>query len=90
MIKSQLAAKTEAGVIIVSSDRLPIETRASVVPVDYIQLDGWLNIKEQPVGITLATLICEIQHYPMEAFREAIAAKAEFSEDNLAVIEAAG
>jgi 2-oxoglutarate ferredoxin oxidoreductase subunit beta len=86
-VRSQLAEMNEEDVLFVSADLLPIETRARVVPLDFKRMEGWANKKENWAIIGLARMLKELQIYPMEAFREAVAARREFAEENLRAVE---
>jgi 2-oxoglutarate ferredoxin oxidoreductase subunit beta len=87
-VRNQLAAMTEEDILLVNADLLPIETRARVIPLDFKKLSEWQNKKEYWVIIGLASLLKELQIYPMEAFREALAGRREFAEQNLRAVEA--
>lgn len=88
VVRSQLAAMTEEGSLFMNSELLPIKTKAKLIPIDFTQTGRWANKKEYWALITLARVIKEMQIYPLEAFKEAVSARAEFAEDNLAAIEA--
>jgi len=87
-VRSQLAAMTEDDCLFINTDLLPIETRAKLIPIDFKQTGRWANKKEYWAMIALARLIKELQIYPLEAFKEAVSARAEFAKENLAAIEA--
>jgi 2-oxoglutarate ferredoxin oxidoreductase subunit beta len=87
-VRSQLAAMTEQDILLVNADLMPIETRARVIPLNFKKLDGWLNKKEHWAIIGLARLLKELQIYPMEAFKEAVAGRPEFAQENLKAVEA--
>jgi 2-oxoglutarate ferredoxin oxidoreductase subunit beta len=87
-VGNQLTAMTEQDILLVNADLLPIETRARVIRLDFKKLDGWLNKKEYWTIIGLARLLKELQIYPMEAFREAVAGRPEFAQENLKAVDA--
>ena len=87
-VRSQLTLMDEQDVLLVNADLLPIDTRARVVPLDFKRLDRWMNKKEYWAIIGLARMLKELQLYPMEAFKEAVAGRAEFAEENLKAVEA--
>jgi hypothetical protein len=87
-VRSQLAEMTEMDTLFINSDLLPLQTRASVVPIDFKKAGRWTNKKEYWAIIALARLLVEREIYPLLAFKEAVSARAEFAEDNLAAIEA--
>ena len=86
--RSQIADMTDMDTLIINSDLLPIRTKAKVIPIDYKVTGRWSNRKEYWAIIALASLLNEVKIYPMEAFKEAVSARLEFAEDNLAAIEA--
>lgn len=87
-VRSQLAEMTEMDTLFINSDLLPLQTRASVVPIDFKKADRWANKKEYWAIIALARLLVEREIFPLLAFKEAVSARAEFAEANLAAIEA--
>jgi hypothetical protein len=87
-VRSQIADMTDMDTLIINSDLLPIQTKAKVIPIDYKVTGRWSNRKEYWAIIALASLLNEVKIYPMEAFKEAVSARLEFAEDNLAAIEA--
>jgi 2-oxoglutarate ferredoxin oxidoreductase subunit beta len=86
-VRSQLRAMTEEDSLVINTDLLPIATKAKLIPIDFKQAGRWANKKEYWAMIALAKVLHEMQIYPLEAFREAVSARAEFAEDNLAAIE---
>jgi 2-oxoglutarate ferredoxin oxidoreductase subunit beta len=86
-VHSQLGGMTEEETLIVSIDMLPIQTKAKIISIDFKQTGRWANKKEYWAMIALAKLLCELQPYPLKAFRDAVSARSEFAEDNLAAIE---
>lgn len=86
-VHNQLDAMTENDVLVINGDLLPIDTRARLVPIDFKQTGRWANRKEYWAIIALARVLHEMRIYPMEAFKEAVSARSEFAEDNLAAIE---
>ena len=87
-VRSQLAAMDEHDTIIINSELLPIQTKASQVVVDFKQTGRWMNKKEYWAIIALAKLLCETSIFPLEAFKEAVSGRSEFAEENMAAIEA--
>jgi hypothetical protein len=74
--------------LIVNSYLLPIQTQAKITPIDFKQTGRWVNKKEYWAMIALVRLLHEMKIYPLEGFKEAVSARSEFAEDNLAAIEA--
>jgi 2-oxoglutarate ferredoxin oxidoreductase subunit beta len=87
-VRGQLANMTEEDSLIINSDLLPIQTKAKLIPIDFKQTGRWATKKEYWTVIALATVLHELQIYPLKAFKEAVSARAEFAEDNLAAIDA--
>jgi 2-oxoglutarate ferredoxin oxidoreductase subunit beta len=87
-VRSQLAAMTESDTLIINSELLPIQTKAHILPLDFKQKGRWANKKEYWAIIALARVLQEIHIYPLDAFKEAVSARSEFAEENLAAIEA--
>lgn len=88
VVRAQLAEMTEADTLIVNCDLLPIQTKAKILSLDFKQTGRWAGKKEYWAMIALARVLNKIQIYPLEAFKEAVSARSEFAEDNLAAIEA--
>jgi hypothetical protein len=88
VVRTQLAEMTEADTLIINRDLLPIQTKAKLISIDFNQTGRWANRKEYWAMIALSKLLCDIQLYPLEAFKEAVSTRHEFAEDNLAAIEA--
>ena len=86
-VRSQLAAMTGEDVLFINSQLLPLETRAKLIPIDFSTAGNLSNKKETWAMIALARMLQEIHLFPMEAFKEAVSARAEFTEENLAAIE---
>ena len=86
-VRNQLAAMTEKDTVFINRDILPIQTEAKIIVLDFKHTGSWMNKKEYWAIIALAKLLCEMQIYPLEAFKEAVSARSEFAEDNLAAIE---
>jgi Pyruvate/2-oxoacid:ferredoxin oxidoreductase gamma subunit len=87
-VRHQLAAMSEAGTVIVNSELMPIETKAKKIIIDFAQTGRWASKKEYWTVIALAKLLNTEQVYPLDAFREAVSARLEFTQENLAAIEA--
>ena len=87
-MRSQLAVMTETDTLIISDDIPPVQTLAKLIPIDFKQTGRWANRKEYWAMIALAKALCELQIYPLEAFKEAVFVRSEFAEDNLAAVEA--
>jgi len=87
IVQSQMTAMTENDSLVINRDLLPIQTRAKITPIDFKQTGHWANKKEYWAIIALARVLHEMHIYPMEAFKEAVSARSEFAEDNLAAIE---
>lgn len=87
-VRSQLAAMGEHDLLIVDQDLLPVQSEARIIPIDFKQSGRFANKKEYWAIIALALLIKDLQLYPIEAFKEAVAERLEFAADNLAAIEA--
>jgi hypothetical protein len=79
---------TESDTLIINSELLPIQTKAHILPLDFKQKGRWANKKEYWAIIALARVLQEIHIYPLDAFKEAVSARSEFAEENLAAIEA--
>ncbi|MFZ2096297.1 MAG: thiamine pyrophosphate-dependent enzyme [Anaerolineales bacterium] len=88
IVRSQLAEMGEHDFVFVNADLLPIETQAKVISMDFKQIKGWGNKKEYWAIIALARMLKELPIYPLEAFKEAVAGRREFAEENLKAIEA--
>ncbi len=88
IVRSQLSAMTEEDCLFINNDLLPIQTRGRIIPIDFMDTGRWANKKEYWAMIALARMIKELQIYPLEAFKEAVSARSEFAEENLAAIEA--
>ena len=86
-VRGQLERMNETDTLLVNKDLLPIRTKAQVVPIDFARTSRWASKKEYWVIIALARLLWERQTYPLEAFKEAVSARKEFAEDNMAAIE---
>ena len=88
IVKPHLIEMAPEDTLIVNSSLLPLETKAKVIPIDFSQTGGWANKKEFWAIMALAKALSSMNIYPLEAFKEAVAGRAEFAEDNLAAIEA--
>jgi len=88
IVKPHLIEMAAEDTLIVNSSLLPLETKAKVIPIDFSQTGGWANKKEFWAIMALAKALSSMNIYPLEAFKEAVAGRAEFAEDNLAAIEA--
>jgi 2-oxoglutarate/2-oxoacid ferredoxin oxidoreductase subunit beta len=87
IVKPHLIEMTPEDTLIVNSSLLPLETKAKVIPIDFLQI-GWANKKEFWAIMALAKALSSMNIYPLEAFKEAVAGRVEFAEDNMAAIEA--
>jgi 2-oxoglutarate ferredoxin oxidoreductase subunit beta len=87
-VQIQLAAMTGDEILFLSGDLLPIQTKAKTFVVDFKLVEGFTNKKEYWAVIALAKVLCEMQLYPLDAFKEAVSIRSEFAEANLAAIEA--
>jgi 2-oxoglutarate ferredoxin oxidoreductase subunit beta len=87
-VRSQLAEMGEDDFVFINADLLPIETRARIIPIDFTQMTGWMTKKEYWAIIGLARILKVLQFYPLEAFREAVAGRHEFAQENLRAVEA--
>jgi 2-oxoglutarate ferredoxin oxidoreductase subunit beta len=87
-VHNQIAAMDEEDVLFVNTELLPIETRAKIVQINFKQMAGWINKKEYWAMIGLARMLNEMQIYPIEAFKQAVAERREFAEENLKAVEA--
>jgi Pyruvate/2-oxoacid:ferredoxin oxidoreductase gamma subunit len=87
-VRNQLKAMTPEDTLVISSDLLPIQTQARIIPLNLKGSERWGKRKEAWVVIALARVLSELKIFPPEAFKEAVSARAEFAEDNLAAIEA--
>jgi len=86
-VRNQLAAMTEKDTVFINRDILPIQTEAKIIVLDFKHTGSWMNKKQYWSIIALAKLLCEMQIYPLETFKEAVSASSEFAGDNLAAIE---
>jgi len=86
-VHDQLAAMTEQDSVYVSSELLPIQTQAKVIPLDFKQAGASVMKKEFWAIIALTRMLIELDIYPLEAFKEAVSVRAEFAEENLRAIE---
>lgn len=87
-VRTQLTCMTAEDTLIVSRDLADVETKASKIVIDFGQLDQRVNKKEYWSVIALAKMLGDFKYYPLEAFMEAVSARSEFAEENLAAIEA--
>lgn len=88
VVADQLTAMSEKGLLFINRDLLPIQTRAKIYPIDYKEMGRWATKKEFWAIIALSKMLQEVNIFPMEAFKEAVAARVEFAAENLAAIEA--
>jgi 2-oxoglutarate ferredoxin oxidoreductase subunit beta len=86
-VKSQLEAMEEQDILYVNSELLPVHSKARVIPIDFKQAGEFSAKKEYWGVISLAYLLKDTGTYPLEAFKEAASARAEFAEGNLKAIE---
>jgi 2-oxoglutarate ferredoxin oxidoreductase subunit beta len=87
----RLAVMMPADRAYVARDLLPVETDATVVPLDYGRLGQRVHRSERAI-MALGAVLRREGWYPMEALREAIHAtqRDEIASANLAAIEASG
>jgi hypothetical protein len=85
-VRIWLTSMTEKDTVIINGDILPIQTKAKTIVLDFKRTGSWINKKEYWAIIALAKLLYETQIYPLDAFKEAVSARSEFAEDNLAAI----
>ena len=87
----RLALMTPADRAYVARDLLPVETEATVVPLDYGRLDQRVRRTERAI-MALGAVLRREGWYPMEALREAIRTtqRDEIASANLAALEASG
>jgi 2-oxoglutarate ferredoxin oxidoreductase subunit beta len=85
VVRHQLEAMTEDGVLFVNFELLPVKTRAKVIPLDFKQAAGVK--KETWAIVALAKMLKEMDIYPLEALKEAVSGRAEFAEENLRAVE---
>ena len=88
IVKPHLMEMAPGDTLIVNSSLLPLETKAKVIPIDFSQTGRWANKKEFWAIMALAKALSSMNIYPLEGFKEAVAGRAEFAEDNLSAIEA--
>ncbi len=88
VVKEQLAAVTDASTVVVNANLLPIQTKGTIIPIDFSQTGRWASKREYWTIIALAKAIEILDIYPIDAFKEAVSVRSEFAEDNLAAIEA--
>ena len=88
IVRGQVRDMTAEDTLIISSDLLPVQTQARIIPIDFKGSNRWGNRKEYWAIIALARVLRELQIFPLEAFKEAVSARQEFAQDNLAAIEA--
>ena len=86
--RDQIAKMDEKDLLIINTELLPVQTNAKLIPIDFKGIDRWSKRKEYWAVIALAALLCEMKAYPLEAFKDAVTAREEFAEDNLAAVEA--
>jgi hypothetical protein len=86
-VRMQLDNMTEADTVYASSDLLPINTRAKVISMDFKKSDQFGTKKEYWAIAALAKVLNDVEIYPVEAFKEAVSGRSEFSEGNLRAIE---
>lgn len=84
----QISRMDEKDLLIINNELLPVQTHAKLIPIDFKGIDRWSNRKEYWTIIALAALLGEMKIFPVEAFKEALSARQEFAEDNLAAVEA--
>ncbi len=87
-VQAQLAAMDENDLLIINQELLPVQTRARILALDFKQMGNWAGKKEVWAVIGLSALLHHTDIYPLEAFRQAVAGRAEFAEENLAAISA--
>ncbi len=87
-IRDQLAAMTYQDTLYASADLLPIKTQAKIIPIDFKAAGRWATKKEYWAIIALARFLQDKAVFPIEAFKEAVAMRAEFAEENMAAVEA--
>jgi 2-oxoglutarate/2-oxoacid ferredoxin oxidoreductase subunit beta len=87
-IQRQLAAMTEADTLLINTDLLPVRTNARIIPLDFKQAGRFAAKREYWAMIALAVALRELKIYPLDAFKDALAGRSEFAEDNLAAVEA--
>jgi 2-oxoglutarate ferredoxin oxidoreductase subunit beta len=87
VVRQQLKAMTEEDCVFVNAELLPVETRARLIPIDFRQSGPFVTKKESWAIIALAKLLCHTEIFPLEAFKQATAGRAEFAEENLRAIE---
>lgn len=88
-VRSQFEAMTSENTLYIHRDLLPVQTRARIVPLDFSRFGPWAAKKEYWAIMALARLLHDSQIYPLDALREAIGARSEFADANLAAVEAA-
>ncbi|MFH2103824.1 MAG: thiamine pyrophosphate-dependent enzyme [Chloroflexota bacterium] len=85
-VAAQIKRLTADDVLYIHSGLLPVETGAQVIPLDF----SGTGIK--PERWALAAMAEVLRHsglYPLEAYREAAALRAEYAAENFAAIDAA-
>jgi 2-oxoglutarate ferredoxin oxidoreductase subunit beta len=85
----RLAAMTPADRAYVARDLLPVESEATVVPLDYGRVEGRVRRSERAI-MALGAVLGREGWYPMDALREAIRAtqRVEIASANLAALAA--
>ncbi len=84
-----LARQTPNDLLYVQSDLLPVETKARIIPLDFQTTGAFRRKKEYWAIMAIARALQETGAYPLEAFKEAIAMRPQFANDNLAAVREA-
>jgi Pyruvate/2-oxoacid:ferredoxin oxidoreductase gamma subunit len=87
-VRYQLQAMAPQGIVFTSSDLLPLETAARVVPIDFKRYAHWASKKEAWMLMACAKAVLDLGIYPIQALQEAVGARAEYAEENLKAINA--
>ena len=88
LVQAHLAAMTEQDTLVANASLLPIQTKAKVVGLDFSQTGRLAGKKEYWAVMALARMLSTWEVFPLEAFKEAVSVRREFSEENLEAIEA--
>ena len=87
-VQTHLSEMGEQDTLIANASLLPVQTKAKVIALDFSQAGRLASKKEYWAIMAVAKALSMRDIYPLEAFKESVTVRAEFSEENLEAIEA--
>ncbi|RPI28864.1 MAG: 2-oxoglutarate synthase, partial [Chloroflexota bacterium] len=87
-VKNRLAGLSPGDRVYVHSGLLPLETPASIIPIDFKRCGAWGDKKEYWGIMALALVLENLNLFPLDALKAAIALQPAYAEETLFAINA--